>query len=222
MDGIAIVCLCGCLAVRSLDIFHRVAQLALEASPHILVDLAHVEFVDSSALGALLALGNQAQFAGGGVSLAAVPAHIHHTLALLKLEKLFPIYPDVEAYLAGRASKEPSVHPMAAGQVPSPSGSRSWTVLKACRVLDASTAQDLIDAGAAELTVNPFLICDLSETIFLGSAGLAALTQLRRMALSQQGDFRIVNCSNDALRVIKMARFDRVLPVYSSFSLAAA
>ena len=222
VQGNAVLNLRGHLTVDSLDDFHRAGQQALAASSHILVNLAQVEFLDNSAIGALLVLGNQARYAGGELSLAAVSARIHQTLALLKLEKLFPIYQDVDAYLAEKASKSSTVPPAAVARIPSPSGSRTWTVLKCRRVLDASTAQDLIEAGASLLAVNPFLICDLSETIFLASAGLAALAQLRQMALKLEGEFRVVNCSQDALRVIKMARFDRVLSLYSDFSLAVA
>ena len=220
--GKAVINLCGCLTMHSLDTFHQVAQQALKASPHILVNLAQIEFLDSSAIGAFLELGKQARSADGELSLTAVPARIHQTLALLKLEQLFPVYPDVEAYLAEWTSKSTSPSTMVAGRIPNSSGNRIWSVLKGCRVLDASTADDFIATGFCALASNPFLICDLSGTVFLASAGLAALAQLRQKALNLGGEFRVVNCSNDVLRVIKLARFDQVLSLYSDFSLAVA
>lgn len=222
LQGNAVLNLYGRLTVDCLDVFQPVAQRALAASPHILVNLARIEFLDSSAIGVLLELERRAGFAGGELSLAAVPARIHQALALLRLEKLFPIYQDVEAYLAEQPSKISAATASAAEQVTALSGERNWMVLKSGRVLDASTAQDLIEAGVAALAINPFLICDLSETIFLASAGLAALAQLRQMAINRQGEFRVVNCSEDVLQVIKLARFDRVLSLYSDLSLAIA
>jgi N-acetylglucosaminyldiphosphoundecaprenol N-acetyl-beta-D-mannosaminyltransferase len=219
VQGKAVLNLQGYLSVHSLERIQPVARQALEASPCIVANLAKVKFLDSSAIGALLELGNQARFAGGGLSLAAVPARIHQILALLKIEHLFPIYPNVETYLEERASK--SFTQVTNRMLPSPSGNQSWSIMKGCRALDGSSAQDFLKVGTAALACNPFLICDLSETVFLASAGLAALAQLRRIALAQQGEFRVINCSSDVLRVIKLARFDRVLPLYNEFSLAA-
>jgi N-acetylglucosaminyldiphosphoundecaprenol N-acetyl-beta-D-mannosaminyltransferase len=218
----AIINMHGCLTMASLDTFQTVAHQALATSPHILANLEQVGFLDSSATGALLELGNQARFAGGELSLAAVSPRIHQTLALLRLEQLFPTYPDVEAYLTEWTHKVSTPSKVAAGWITGPSGRRIWSVVKGCRVLDASTAQDLIETGARQLALNPFLICDLSETVFLASAGLAALAQLRQMALNLRGEFRVANCSKDALRVIKIARFDQVLSLYSDLSLAIA
>jgi anti-anti-sigma regulatory factor len=72
------------------------------------------------------------------------------------------------------------------------------------------------------LAGNRFLICDLSETILLASAGLKALASLRQISSNVHGECRVVICSHDALRVIKLERFDRVLPLYSNFSQAVA
>jgi anti-anti-sigma regulatory factor len=93
-------------------------------------------------------------------------------------------------------------------------------VLKAGRVLDASTAQDFIDGGACALSTNPFLVCDLSETVFLTSAGLSALARLRTLAFSLQGEVRVAGCSEDTLQVIKKSHFDRDIPLYNTFSKA--
>jgi anti-anti-sigma factor len=70
------------------------------------------------------------------------------------------------------------------------------------------------------LARNPFVICDLSETVFLASAGLAALASLCRTSAKLQGEFRVVVCSKDTLRVIQLARFDHILPLYRTFSQA--
>ena len=132
------------------------------------------------------------------------------------MENLFPIYSDLEAYLSAETNNTSA---RAATQLPSPDG-RIWAVLKGPRVLDASTSQDLFDAGTRMLANNPFLICDLSETVFLASAGLTALARLRTISSAVHGELRVVICSKDVLRVIQLACFDRVPRVYPSFSQA--
>jgi N-acetylglucosaminyldiphosphoundecaprenol N-acetyl-beta-D-mannosaminyltransferase len=216
----AILNLHGCITRESLDVFDPSEQQGLKTSPHILVNLAQVEFLDSSAIGQLLELGNQARRAGGQLSLAAIPHRILRILRLLKLDNLFPIYSNVEAYLATDETSKSAA--AAAGQIPSPTDGHVWAVLKGPRVLDASTSQDLLDAGISMLQANPFVICDLSETIVLASAGLAALASLRQMSVNLHGKFRVVICSEDAMRVIKRERFDQILPLYRNFSQAIA
>jgi len=72
------------------------------------------------------------------------------------------------------------------------------------------------------LNRNPYLIVDLAETVFLASAGLAALAKLNRIATERNGELRVVNCSADVQRVIELVRFDRVLSVYGDLSSAMA
>ncbi len=220
LEGKAILNLCGSITGDSLDIFYPVAQKALAASPNILVNLAQVEFLDSSVVGQLLDLGNQARLAGGQLSLAAVPGRILGLLRLLKMENLFPIYADVQAYLSAEVTKTSAA--AAVRQIPSSTDDRVWTVLKGGRVLDASTAQDFYDAGVTILNDNHFVICDLSETIFLACAGLAVLARLRQAAAEANGELRVVVSSADVRRVIKLEHFDHVLPLYSNFSQAVA
>jgi anti-anti-sigma factor len=88
------------------------------------------------------------------------------------------------------------------------------------RVLDAQSAQELIEVGSIFLLKNPFIILDLSDTEFLVSAGLAAMAQLRRLAVQMGGEVRVANCSKDVLKVIEMVRFDQVLPLYDDIKLA--
>lgn len=214
----AILNLGGYITESWLDVFYPLEQKALTYSPYILVNLAQVEFLDSSTIGHLLELGNQARLAGGQLSLAAVPQRILRILKLLKLENLFPIYSNLEAYLSAEAATTSTT--AVTRQIPSPTDGRIWMVLKGPRVLDASSSQDLLDAGAGMLESNPFVICDLSETVFLASAGLETLGNLRRMSLNLHGEFRVVIGSKDALRVIRLARFDHVLPLYGNFSQA--
>lgn len=96
----AILNLGGYITESWLDVLYPLEEKAMMSSPYILVNLAQVEFLDSSAIGHLLELGNQARLAGGHLSFAAVPQRILRILKLLKLENLFPIYSNLETYLS--------------------------------------------------------------------------------------------------------------------------
>jgi anti-anti-sigma factor len=216
----AILNLRGCFTKDTLDVFYPVEQEALNTSACILVNLAQVEFLDSSAIGQLIELGNQARVNGGQLSLAGIPNHILRRLRLLKLENLFPIYPSVDAYLSAGETKTSMI--TVARQIPSPVDGRVWTVLNGPRVLDASTSQDLLEAGISLLERCLFVICDLTETMYLTSAGLAALARLRQKSLDLHGEFRVVLRSEDVLRAIKLEHIDQILPLYNDFSQAVS
>ncbi|MEZ4592558.1 MAG: STAS domain-containing protein [Chloroflexota bacterium] len=100
------------------------------------------------------------------------------------------------------------------------SPSAQWTVVKVTRRLDANTANDLIEQCEEHLWKNPFLILDFAATVFLASAGLAALAKIQRLAESQNGKVRLANCSEDVNRVIEIVRFDKVLSRYKDIDSA--
>ncbi len=214
IQGQPLLNLRGCLTKDHLEALQLLGKQALAISPDILVNLGGAVFLDCFIIGALLDLGNQARFAGGELVLATVPASILHSLTLLKMEKIFPIYQDIQTYMVDRISKN---KPVDAKLIPDSSTGPSWMVLRANRVLDSSTSQDLIDAGTSLLDKTPYLICDLVETVFLTSAGLVALNQLRQMAVDRKGKFGLINCSPDILHVIKVTHSAHVPSLYSNF-----
>ncbi|MBK9940417.1 MAG: WecB/TagA/CpsF family glycosyltransferase [Kouleothrix sp.] len=83
------------------------ADKALQMSPCVVVNLARATFLDSTAMGALVALANRARAAGGSLRLAAVPPVIARTLALVRLDQFFEIFTDVETALDGTVSLIP-------------------------------------------------------------------------------------------------------------------
>ncbi len=98
----------------------------------------------------------------------------------------------------------------------------SWQVVKGPRRLEAGTAPEVTETCLELLDSQPFLILDLSETVFLASAGLAALAQLDRVAKENGGELRVSGCSGDVRRVLELVRFDRVLNLYHDLASALA
>ena len=76
----------------------------------VVLDLTHVEFVDSSGVGALVRLMQTARSKGGDIKLSGVPARTRKTLEMTGLISQFEVYETVEeaitaAYLGSRYSR---------------------------------------------------------------------------------------------------------------------
>lgn len=189
-------------------------RAALESDPHLVISLAEVRFLDSTALGALVALANQARSAGGSLYLVEVPRPINDLLTLVRLEKFFQVLPDPAS--AERQRKAPVAPPE-----PKPAAS-GWAVVKSPRMFDADTAPALLERCEARMGELPRLVVDLSETIFLASAGMAALIRLDRVARDNGGELRVAGCGPDVLRTLKLVKLDSIIQIFPSLAEAMA
>ncbi|MGW5733284.1 MULTISPECIES: STAS domain-containing protein [Streptomyces] len=85
--------------------FRRVLEeLTLPAEQLLVLDLAGLEFCDSSGISALLTARNLAIERDGTIALAAVPANTARILRIVGLDRVFSIYPDSAAATAGDAA----------------------------------------------------------------------------------------------------------------------
>ena len=100
--------------------FVEKAYRALAEQPYLIINLAQTEFLDSSAIGTLVALCKQAREKGGNLWLTNLPASIGQVFALLRLDHFFEICPTVEAALHNRQHLQTKlVHGYAVEQAPS-------------------------------------------------------------------------------------------------------
>lgn len=67
-----------------------------DESPHLVLDLAGVTFLDSSGLKVLVAAQRRTTRAGGSLSLVAVPRVVMRVLTVTALDKVFPIFDSVD------------------------------------------------------------------------------------------------------------------------------
>ncbi|MDI3341612.1 MAG: STAS domain-containing protein [Sphaerobacter sp.] len=94
----AVVSVRGELDIATADEFReQLCRARREASPFLIVDLSELEFIDSSGLGVLVDLREQAQAHGGRVVLVAPRRTVTKVLHLTGLDRCFAIYPTVEA-----------------------------------------------------------------------------------------------------------------------------
>jgi anti-sigma B factor antagonist len=116
-DGHVIVALRGELDIA--DAASVAAALAAVAArkPEIIVDLAGLEFIDSSGVAALARGRRHARHAGGDLALAAPRQQVLRVLTLARLIEVFPVHASVDE-AAGRAGRtQRSAAPAAASPV---------------------------------------------------------------------------------------------------------
>jgi anti-anti-sigma factor len=91
--------LAGLLDAFSEPTFRKVLSKCVEEGPkHIILDLSHIDFVDSSGLGALVQLAKQAQTIEGSLQIVTNP-RVTQTVKLVRLEKFLALQPSVEVAL---------------------------------------------------------------------------------------------------------------------------
>jgi N-acetylglucosaminyldiphosphoundecaprenol N-acetyl-beta-D-mannosaminyltransferase len=213
IQNMPILNLVGRLDAHNAAAFTDQATAALAANPRIIIHLARATFLDSRALGALVALAKRARNAGGDVFLAAVPPTILKTLALTRLDKLFEMFPDVANALQRASAPTNAPAPVSAPRA-------GWLVVAAPRRLDATTATEFSEHCVEQLKTNPHLTLDLSNTVFLASAGMAALLQLHKRARESGGALHVAACSRDVTRSLQLAKLDTVLTIFPTLQAA--
>ena len=196
-----------------LFLYYKLAQQAFAECDQLIVNLQNATFMDSTAIGALVGLAKRAQERNGRLVLASVPPQILRALKLLRLDRFFPIVESVEGGFE-------NMHETNVSEVPiSPQG--DWAVAAMPKRFDASNAEEVRDQCVEILESNPHLVLDFSNTTFLASAGLAAMSALNKIAHKKEGEIRLAACSDDVLRVIQLVRFDKVFSVYDDVAAAA-
>jgi anti-sigma B factor antagonist len=103
VDGCAVVRAGGEIDARTVHAFHEVVAEAASLSPHVVIDLAHVTFVDSSGLGGLILARKSARESGGSVSLVSPPAMVRRLLGSTRLHDVFAIFDSLDEAITATA-----------------------------------------------------------------------------------------------------------------------
>ena len=112
-DGHVIVALRG-----ELDIADAVSVAAVATrEPEIIVDLAGLEFIDSSGVAALARGRKQARHAGGDLRLAAAQQQVLRVLTLTRLIEAFPVHASVDEAVGSAGRSWPAAAPVAGNPV---------------------------------------------------------------------------------------------------------
>jgi N-acetylglucosaminyldiphosphoundecaprenol N-acetyl-beta-D-mannosaminyltransferase len=182
--------------------FSHAIERALALRAYVIVNLERATFIDSRGMGALVGGAKHARDAGGDLVLVGAPPQIKHALELARLDKFFELHDSVARALPRQVAPR------------APETRGAWTIIPAPRRFDATTAPEFLEHHLARLAHHPRVILDFAGTIFLASAGMAALIKLDRQAKQAGGGLRIAGCSDDVLRVLKLTKLENVLAIF--------
>ena len=219
VDGVATIRVQGRLDAQNVAVFRTKTVEVLAITSRIVVDLSKADFLDSSGIGALVHLAKQARDAGGDVTLVAPSKPVMNVLTMLRMDRFFEIRASADATTATGARSPLTASSATTAQAPEQGG---WTIMQMPRQLDNTTTPAMLAQCRDTLAAHPRIVCDFSATVFVSSAGLAALMQLSRQAKGLGGDLRVAACQGDALRTMQLARFDKLFPLYANVTAATA
>ncbi|MGW0336636.1 STAS domain-containing protein [Streptomyces sp. NPDC003011] len=95
--------------VHATELRDLLTTLTLQPGQRLVLDLASMDFCDSTGITALIAARNQAQAAQADITLAAVPAHTLRVLRMVGLDQIFPLQPDSDAATQPSADPDDSI-----------------------------------------------------------------------------------------------------------------
>ncbi len=102
-DHYAVVAVEGRLTATGAPRLRQAVDDAVAAGrPHVVVDMAATEFIDSSGIGALIGGLKSARLADGDLRIAAVPDSVRRVLKLTNLDRVLRAYPVAEDAFDGR------------------------------------------------------------------------------------------------------------------------
>ncbi|MEU9391946.1 STAS domain-containing protein [Streptomyces sp. NPDC048324] len=79
------------------ELREQLTTLMIRPGQRLVLDLAGMDFCDSSGITALITAHNHAQAAQADLALAAVPANTVRVLRMVGLDQVIPLYPDTDA-----------------------------------------------------------------------------------------------------------------------------
>jgi anti-sigma B factor antagonist len=108
-DVVVLQCSGRIVAGPEADSLHEAIRQELAQQPNIVLQMAGVQFIDSSGLGTIVRLMSAARAAGGDVKICQLPEMIRRVLAMTNLHKVFEIYEsEDEAILAALRGRRPA------------------------------------------------------------------------------------------------------------------
>lgn len=195
----ATVSLSGRVDMANNRVLSELLESALHQTQHIELNLEHVTFLDSVAIGTILACTRIARDRQGDINLINVPRQLMKTLNLLKLDHFFELT-ELSQKTNVQLNKSVEITEKTI-TIPIPS------------VFDATASQPVIEQAFSLIEPGKNLILDFSDTRLLTSAGLAAIVRINREIQKHDGTVKLSNCSDDVRRILKLVRFDAIFPI---------
>ncbi|MBU2664161.1 STAS domain-containing protein [Actinoplanes bogorensis] len=100
-QDVAVVTPSADLDADAVETMRESLTVAVRDHRHVIVDLHAAPTIDSAGLSLLVRALNEAKAHGGTLTLAAPSRYVVTVLHTMKLHPVFPMYPDLDAALAG-------------------------------------------------------------------------------------------------------------------------
>jgi anti-sigma B factor antagonist len=88
------------LETENVGSFRSAIGPVLDQSPDVVLDLSEVTFMDSTGLGAMLSCLRALKSRGGSLKVASLSPEVRRLFDMVMMDKVFSVYPDVDAALA--------------------------------------------------------------------------------------------------------------------------
>lgn len=194
VDDRAVVNLAGRIDMANNNKLSELLEQALVETSQIDISLKNVTFLDSVAIGTILACTRIARDRDGDIRLIEVKSPVFRTLKLLKLDRFFEVH---ALNAEPEETSEPTIQ-----------RTEKQVIIPLPSVFDATTSKSVTKQVLAEIQPGKDIVLDFSKTRLLASAGLASIAKINHETNKLEGTLTLAKCSDDVIRVMKMVKFD--------------
>jgi len=184
---------------------------------HCVLDMGHVQFVDSTGVGLLIRLQKKIRADGRRLVLLAPSARVQRALELMRLQNFFDTAPDLpsaQALIAARMREQTGAVQLRTSAAVNP---LLWQ-----GEITAANAQDVWQRSEAHITARRGrdLIIDMSGVRFMDSTGLGMMIRARKLAEREQVKLEFTHLQPAVQNVVQLARLEAFLLSASHRELA--
>lgn len=185
-----------------------ICEQALSNSRHCLLELANVEFIDSTGMGLLIRLQKKARIAGGQLILLAPSRAVQSALRLMRLQDFFQVARDMAA------AQKMVAHP-AGGAVRQQPGYYSWRPSLSWRgevtAANADEVWQFTQDHLEQIHGGKQVLIDLTDLQFIDSTGLGVMIRAKKKALQKGLKVTFTGPQPNVRNVLKLANLEKFL-----------
>lgn len=175
---------------------------------HCLLEMGHVQFIDSTGVGLLIRLQKKIRATGRQLVLLAPSAQVQRALALMQLQNFFACAPDFAAaqeLIAARAREQTGAVRL---RSPAEINPLLWQ-----GEITAANAPEVWSTTETHLTSKQRkeLVIDMSGVRFMDSTGLGLMVRAKKLAQREHIQLEFVHLQPAVKNVVHLARLDEFL-----------
>ena len=207
----------GSLEASNVIDFREAVMGLLKEGDKVVLDLGNVNFMDSSGLGAIVALRRRLSRSEGDLRLANITPQVRTVFELTRLHQAFEIYDTVEEAAASFVRMEKTLELRGRRE----GGILIITFAKE-GVLEAGNVMDFREAVMGLLKEGDKVVLDLGNVNFMDSSGLGAIVALGKSLAEGGGELKLANITPQVRTVFELTRLHQAFEIYDTVEEAAA